>query len=471
VASIIWYKFLGGCNGEIFQTQATAPPASFAINGFYYLQTDVYIGCSQLLSTGFTKGVTVYNLVSYDGAVFTSESSCVSYYPCVPLPSPSPTLTNAPTQTYTKTVPVTSTPPITPGPTNTASVTRTPTNTPTRTITPSISPTKTVTPTYICPAGDITITLISNNSLVQVNNNGADTFFIFNGNSDGPLTFIPEYSTLTLPINLFYTTYKLGVNVSGWPLDCVVCRDIFTSKIVDCNLPNPTQTPTNTPSNSLPPSPTTTPVSTSTPTKTKTPSVTPTITKTPSITPTNTPTISLTPSNTPTTTPPLTPIPTLILTSTPTSTLTPTITKTPTTTFYSFCPNKTYCVFTNMDGYTQYDGIYYNYTATTENGKSVYYCPQCSSSSFIYYNSGQTKWCISNSIGGDCKLFGKSPSNSFCPDFNFNFFNTICPTTTPTPSTYCEPIDFSVNFDCAVPGVTLTPTISNTPTKHSIFKL
>jgi hypothetical protein len=103
VSSIIWYRFSGCCNGDVFQVQASTPPASFNISGFYYVQTDVYVGCSTLLSTGFTSGANTYNLVNYDGTNFIDCSDCQTYYPCIPGPTPSVSSTPPPTPIATNT--------------------------------------------------------------------------------------------------------------------------------------------------------------------------------------------------------------------------------------------------------------------------------------------------------------------------------------------------------------------------------
>jgi hypothetical protein len=252
----------------------------------------------------------------------------------------------------------------------------------------------------------------------------------------------------------------------------------------------PTKTPTNTPTKTVTPSatPTKTPTNTPTKTQTQTPtsSVTPTITPTPSITPTITPTVTVTSTNTPTPsitpthtptrtvtptpsiTPTITPSPTTTstptptLSITPTTTPTPTITKTPLPTFcntptpsisqtpsttptatptYTACPQSSYCVFTNLDGYTNYDGTYYNYGVF--GGRNVFYKPDVTNPYYIYYNTGETKWCLSTCVNGECKLFGPTGSNTVCPDLDVTYFGSSCPTPTPSNTDACNTFDFT----------------------------
>jgi uncharacterized delta-60 repeat protein len=236
----------------------------------------------------------------------------------------------------------------------------------------------------------------------------------------------------------------------------------------------PTQTRTQTPTNTQTNTPTKTITPSNTATQTNTPSIPPTNTVTPSVTetPTNTPTNSVTPSITPTNSLQPTPIPTFNYTSstpTPTSTLTPTITPSPTT--ITSCTTYSFYVFTNFSATSQYDGIYYNYElidSSTYDGKSLFYSP--STNAVIYYNSGDTRWCLSDLPGGTCVLFGSTENSSYCPDLNSSFFSSNPPT--PSPSTQiCDSFDFSALFDCTInpsptptPSVTVTPSITPTST-------
>ena len=84
---------------------------------------------------------------------------------------------------------------------------------------------------------------------------------------------------------------------------------------------------------------------------------------------------------------------------------------------------------------------------------------------FIYYNTIDKQWCLSDSLGGGCLLSGKSPCFSTCPDLCEEFFfEGSCPTTTTT-TVACMDFDFDAIFDCmAEPTPSPTPTPSITPT-------
>jgi hypothetical protein len=97
-------------------------------------------------------------------------------------------------------------------------------------------------------------------------------------------------------------------------------------------------------------------------------------------------------------------------------------------------------------------------------GKSFYYSPYSESNSFLFYKSGETRWCLSTFLGGDCIIFGPSPSTSTCPDLDGSFFNFVCPTPTPSNTDVCNTFDFTASFDCIVTGATPTPSVTMTPT-------
>ena len=224
----------------------------------------------------------------------------------------------------------------------------------------------------------------------------------------------------------------------------------------------PTLTPTNTPTSSNTPTPSITPTHTPTRTVTPTPSVTPTITPTSTVTSTPTPTLSITPTTTPTPTITKTPLPTFCNTPTPSISQTPSTTPTATPT-YTACPESSFCVFTNLTNYTQYDGIYYNYGVF--GGRNVFYKPDNTNPYYIYYNTGETRWCLSTCINGECKLFGPTGSNTVCPDLDVTYFGASCPTPTPSNTDACNTFDFTAVFDCNVTsGATPTPTPTVTPT-------
>ena len=168
MSSIIWYRFSGCCDGSIFQVQVNTPPILFEINNFYYLITDVYIGCTNLLSTGFTSGVDIYNLSSYDSITFIDCPDCVNYHPCQSLPTPSPTSSPPPTPSITRTV----------TPSKSLGITPAPTNSNTRTPSVGFLTTPTVTQTSLCPIYIVDMEFVSGGTHVQITNNLDFSLFV-----------------------------------------------------------------------------------------------------------------------------------------------------------------------------------------------------------------------------------------------------------------------------------------------------
>jgi hypothetical protein len=84
---------------------------------------------------------------------------------------------------------------------------------------------------------------------------------------------------------------------------------------------------------------------------------------------------------------------------------------------------------------------------------------------YIFYSSGETRWCVAPNLGDPCELFGPSPITDTCPDLYPGIFNVgICVTTSTTTSA-CLDFDFEAVFDCSIsPTPTVTPTITPTPT-------
>jgi YVTN family beta-propeller protein len=288
-----------------------------------------------------------------------------------------------------------------------------PTPTPTSTPAPSTTPTKTPTPTPT-------------------------------------ITVTPSHTPTTTP------TQTQTQTPTNTPTPSITATITPTPSITPTNTPTVTNTSTNTPTPSI------TPTHTPTRTVTPSPSITPTITPTATVTSTPTPTLSITPTTTPTPTITKTPLPTFCNTPTPSISQTPSTTPTATPT-YTACPQSSYCVFTNLTNYTQYDGTYYNYGVF--GGRNVFYKPDTTNPYYIYYNTGETKWCLSTCVNGDCKLFGPTGSNSVCPDLDVTYFGTSCPTPTPSNTESCDTFDFTAIFDCNVTsGATPTPTPTVTPT-------
>jgi len=135
------------------------------------------------------------------------------------------------------------------------------------------------------------------------------------------------------------------------------------------------------------------------------------------------------------------------------------------------CPSTIYCI--SNTGVPLYNNTYED-TLTNYNGVQ-YYTGQ-TNGLFIYYSSGDTQWCLSDTLGGTCFLSGKSPCSTTCPDLCDELFTTgSCPTPTPTPTNNCNSLDFSALFDCdlpltptVTPTMTVTPTVTVTPTSSSI---
>jgi hypothetical protein len=150
--------------------------------------------------------------------------------------------------------------------------------------------------------------------------------------------------------------------------------------------------------------------------------------------------------------------PTSTATATPTSTATATPTPTPTET--PICNFGTYCL--NTGGLTPYDGeFYFN---GKYNGKDYYvHYDGLSIDAYIFFDGD--KWCLSNTLGGNCILFGNSPCNTFCPDICEDELTEgpcpIIPTPTPGP---CDNFNFEAHFNCNIPTSTPTPTSTSTPT-------
>ena len=117
-----------------------------------------------------------------------------------------------------------------------------------------------------------------------------------------------------------------------------------------------------------------------------------------------------------------------------------------------------YCINdtgTNVDGNYEFVGDYNSKPYWTGNTTPTHY---------IFFNGNE--WCLSDSLGGDCILFGAYPCQSTCPDICEHYLNSgICLTPTPTPTINCDVLDFDALFDCQfTPTPTITPTNTQTPT-------
>ena len=112
-----------------------------------------------------------------------------------------------------------------------------------------------------------------------------------------------------------------------------------------------------------------------------------------------------------------------------------------------------YCIYNTGT----YDGNYS--TGGTYNSHTYY----TGNTGFIFYSSGETRWCLASNLGNPCVQFGPYASSSLYPDLDDTvMYSGICITTTTTTNP-CLTIDFDAIFDCLVP-VTPTPSPTNTPT-------
>jgi len=124
-----------------------------------------------------------------------------------------------------------------------------------------------------------------------------------------------------------------------------------------------------------------------------------------------------------------------------------------------------FCLSTNYGTLGQYSGNYQ--VDGSYNGKN-YYTGSGSTTAYIYYNTGNTSWCLSETLGGDCILFGKSNCTNNIPDICDDLLTAnFCLTPTPTPTNNCDSFTFEAIFECDVPSTptpTPTVTVTNTPT-------
>jgi len=113
----------------------------------------------------------------------------------------------------------------------------------------------------------------------------------------------------------------------------------------------------------------------------------------------------------------------------------------------------TYCIYNTGS----YDG---NYSTGGTYNSRLYYT---GSTGFIFYSSGETRWCLASNLGNPCVQFGPYNSTSVVPDLDDTvMYDGACVTTTTTTNP-CTTFDFDAVFDCLVPE-SPTPTPTNTPT-------
>lgn len=118
-------------------------------------------------------------------------------------------------------------------------------------------------------------------------------------------------------------------------------------------------------------------------------------------------------------------------------------------------PVGNYCIYNTGT----YDGNYG--TGGTYNSYSYY----TGSTGYIFYSSGETRWCLAANLGDPCVQFGPYASSSITPDLDDTvMYSGVCVTTTTTTNP-CTTFDFDAIFDCLVPNTpTPTPTSTATPT-------
>ena len=121
------------------------------------------------------------------------------------------------------------------------------------------------------------------------------------------------------------------------------------------------------------------------------------------------------------------------------------------------CQYASYCLDTG--GLLPYDGTYF-FTGTY-NGYD-YYSGGTTSSAFIFWDGN--KWCLSDTLGGTCILYGNLNCSSICPDLGNELTPYPCPKTGTTSP--CDIFTFDSLFDCNLvsPTPTSTPTPTPTPT-------
>ena len=121
------------------------------------------------------------------------------------------------------------------------------------------------------------------------------------------------------------------------------------------------------------------------------------------------------------------------------------------------CPNDTYCL--NTGGVTIYDG---NYLYGGKYNDRDYFVGGNTVTGYIFFDD--TKWCLSDTLGGDCILFGRTNCNDFCPDIcDDELIPGQCQVRpTPTPG-ICDDFDFIALFNCDNPTPTPTPSPTATP--------
>jgi hypothetical protein len=128
---------------------------------------------------------------------------------------------------------------------------------------------------------------------------------------------------------------------------------------------------------------------------------------------------------------------------------------------YTTCPS--FCL---GNEYNTLSGFTGNYKSGGTFNTKIYYTGDTSG---VVYFTG-TEWCLSETLGGDCLVNGKSPCFSETPDFSsLIIYSGYCVTPTPTP-TNNNNINFDASFSCEI-DVSPTPSITRTITPSASLSI
>jgi hypothetical protein len=93
-----------------------------------------------------------------------------------------------------------------------------------------------------------------------------------------------------------------------------------------------------------------------------------------------------------------------------------------------YCGTEEFCVNISLSAFTGYNGSYAfvgSYNANT-------YYSGITNNGYIFYDG--IKWCLSETLGGECDFFGQNPTESTVPDLDETIlYNGVC---VPTPTPY-----------------------------------
>ena len=148
------------------------------------------------------------------------------------------------------------------------------------------------------------------------------------------------------------------------------------------------------------------------------------------------------------------------------------------------CPSCSYIEFCFGTTYPTLSGYSGNFLSAGTYSSKAYFTGDGVSGGTIYHTGD--RWCLSDTLGGNCLLEGKTPCTTDCPDFASNSFDFgPCPTPTPTPVgnfaidfnayfdvSYVPPVTPTVSTDCAVVDFNFTNSpIPPTPSASPVYSL